>query len=142
MGNNYLISIKSSQKIGQDNNQVELTTLGNFEKRKNKYYISYEESEATGMRGVLTTLKVEGDKCVTLSRSGAQVSRMVLEKGQRHMCYYDTGYGDLMVGVFAQDINNSLKDDGGEINLKYTLDIDSFLQSNNEINISVKKAGK
>ena len=76
---------------------------------------------------------------MTLIRSGGQRSRLVLEKGKRHLCHYDTGLGSLMVGVFAQSIRSDLTDAGGTLDVSYSLDINSGLNSMNEIFVDIKK---
>ena len=82
-----------------------------------------------------SVLKVVPDK-VTMMRSGS-ATRLILERGRRHLCLYDTGYGQLMVGVFTSDLTSSLGDQGGRLDIKYTLDIDSNLSSSNEIKVEV-----
>uniref|UniRef100_UPI003989134D DUF1934 domain-containing protein n=1 Tax=Anaeromassilibacillus sp. SJQ-1 TaxID=3375419 RepID=UPI003989134D len=49
---------------------------------------------------VTSVLKVEGNDKVTLMR-GAGSTRLVLENGKRHLCQYDTGYGNMMIGIFT-----------------------------------------
>ena len=74
-------------------------------------------------------------------RSGSS-TRLILEKGRRHLCLYDTGYGTLTLGVFTSELSTSLGEAGGRIDIKYTLDIDSNLSSSNEITVEVKPRGQ
>jgi uncharacterized beta-barrel protein YwiB (DUF1934 family) len=143
MKKDVLISIKGTViPEGAAPDIIELITAGRYYNKEGSYFISYKESETTGFEGVTTTLKVEGDSCVTLTRSGASNSSLVLEKGRRHLCHYDTGFGDLMVGVSGCRINSRLDDGGGELTFNYSLDINSSLVSQNEVYISVKEAPK
>ena len=82
----------------------------------------------------------EQENRVTLIRGGIQGTRLILEKGKRHLCQYDTGYGTFMVGVFTSSIRCRLGEKGGSIDVNYTLDINSDLSSINEISITVKEA--
>ena len=66
----------------------------------------------------------------------------MLEKGKRHLCHYDTGFGSLMVGVFAQSIHSDLTDSGGTLDVSYSLDINSGLNSMNSIFVDVKRNAK
>jgi len=143
MKKDVLISIKGTVvSEGGVPDIIELITAGRYSNRDGIYYISYKESEATGFDGVTTTLKVEGDSCVTLTRSGPSSSRLILEKGRRHLCHYETSYGQLMVGVSGCRINTRLDDGGGELTFNYALDINSSLVSQNEVYISVREAHK
>lgn len=65
---------------------------------------------------------------------------MLLEKGKRHLFHYKTSFAEFMLGIFANKISNSLSDDGGKLNFSYTLDINSGLISENEIEINIKEA--
>jgi len=83
------------------------------------------------------TVTVEGDNVVTVIRGGAANSRLTLEKGRRHQCHYNTMFGDLMVGVFTNIIENNLSEKGGTLQAAYTLDFNAGLVSKNEIFIKV-----
>lgn len=139
MKKDVMISIKGVQKSEGDRDVVELMTIGNFYKRNNNYYITYEESEATGFQGAKTTLKVEGDRRVTMIRSGSNRSQLIIENGTRHQCYYDTGYGSWTVGVSGSSIVSQLTDQGGNLTLRYSLDINTALASENELYIQVEE---
>ena len=65
-----MITIKGIQFADNDQDSVELTTVGRLYRRGEAYYICYNESEATGFDGAKTTLKVEGDRRVTMRRTG------------------------------------------------------------------------
>ncbi len=141
MQENYLISIVGKQYVDGERGEIQLTTLGSYvTKGKNRYVIYKEYDEDNPHVPVTSILKIEGDQKVTLIRNGAQNSRLILEKGQRHQCHYDTGYGSMMVGVFANHINTDLGDDGGKLEVSYSLDINAGLTSLNEIFISIKEA--
>ncbi|MFT8889738.1 MAG: DUF1934 domain-containing protein [Ethanoligenens sp.] len=119
---------------------IELVTAGRYYKRDGKYYIRYLESEATGFAGVTTTVKVEGNQSVTLTRSGPSASHLILENGKRHLCQYDTGMGQMMVGISGCQIHSALDELGGELEFRYMLDVNSNLISRNEVRISIKEA--
>ncbi len=134
------ISIKGIQHADGESSALELSTAGQLERLSDGYSLTYEESETTGMQGITTTMTVK-PSLVTLERRGKMHSLMVLEKGRRTMCNYETGYGSLMMGVYARDIRSSLTDQGGNLDLHYTLDINSSMASANEVHITVKQAG-
>ena len=117
-----LISITGVQSAGGESDTVELTTEGLMEPLDDGWLLRYEESEATGMVGVTTELRV-GRSGVVLERTGAMSSLLVLEKGKRHLCRYETGYGPLMLGIYTKEIDNRLKNDGGELHFHYTMDV-------------------
>lgn len=136
----YIISIVGYQQIEGEENEIQLTTVGSYVNKDGNRYIIYSEYEEDNPSNKLTSvIKVEGDKKVTLIRNGEEKTRLVLEKGKRHQCFYNTGFGNMMVGVFTQRIDTDLSDDGGQLEVSYSLDINSGLTSINQIFIDIKK---
>jgi len=139
MKKDVLINIKGIYANEDDRDVIEIFTTGQYYKKNGDYYISYDETEATGFEGSRTTLKVEREK-VTLERKGAANSQLIVEQGVRHQCYYDMGFGDLMIGVSGNRIKSSLTDAGGNLEFKYSLDVNSMLASENEMYINVQES--
>ena len=129
-----LITLKGTQYADGDSDSVELTTVGQLYRRNGVYYLCYEESEATGFQGAKTTLKVEGSRRVTMRRTGERMrSQLIIEKGERHQCCYDTGYGTMTLGI------SKIDDNGGRLSVRYTLDINAVQASENELLVDVEE---
>ena len=141
MKKDVMISIKGLYNGEEDADALELITVGQLFRRpeSDSYYIRYEETEATGYVGCTTTLKIEGDQCVTISRTGAQQTNLVIEKNRRHLCHYDTGFGSFTVGVYSDLIESNLNDHGGAVRFCYTLDVDTSLAAENDVTVSVRE---
>ena len=147
----YIIRIKSriEQHIDEPMEDeekeefVELMTRGQFVQKGGSYYITYKETETTGYEGCTTTVKVAKDESkVSMTRFGPAAGQLVVEKGIRHLCHYDTGYGAMTLGVAADEIHSRLTDEGGEVEFSYTLDADqNTILSRNLVKISVKRTG-
>lgn len=136
MKEDYTINIIGRQFYAGDKGEVCLSTIGTYQQRDGVRFIIYKEYDEANPRIAHTTsLRVEPGK-VTMSRSGS-TTRLILEKGRRHFCLYDTGYGSLTVGVFTRELRQSLDDAGGFLEIHYTLDIDSNLSSHNELLVEV-----
>lgn len=143
MQENYLISIKGKQSIEDETGEIELTTLGSYVRKGDSRYIVYKEYDTDNHNAPQTSvLKIDGNSKVTLMRGGADSTRLILESGKRHLCQYDTGYGRMMIGVFTNKVEAKLDELGGDLEIRYTLDINSNLSSLNEIFITVKEANK
>ncbi len=139
MLNNCVIHIDGVQRADGDTDKLSLSTLGRFYRKDGDYYISYTETEATGYDGDVTTLRVETDRRVTMSRTGRANSELTIEKDRKHLCHYDTGFGSFVVGVRADKIENKLTDKGGRLRLRYSLDVNANALSENELNITVRE---
>ncbi len=140
MKKDVLIDIKGIYRQDGEQDQVELVTTGSYYKRNGDYYIAYDESEMTGFEGTRTVLRVEGSQRVTLSRSGSTKSQLIIERGVRHQCHYDTGYGAMTIGVSGDRVSADLDDHGGRLQFSYSLDVNTSLASENEVFINVRES--
>ena len=143
MNYNCLICIDGTLDQQGEQERIQLKTRGSFLRRGNSFFITYEETEATGYAGCTTTVKVAKDESkVSMTRFGPAAGQLVVEKGIRHLCHYDTGYGAMTLGVAADEIHSRLTDEGGEVEFSYTLDADqNTILSRNLVKISVKRTG-
>lgn len=138
LNKNVCITIKSTQTVDNSKDTTELFTFGRMESTDDGFKLYYDESEATGFEGSSVTLDVMQDS-VTMMRSGKAMSTLIIERGKKHHCHYGTEFGEFMIGISTDEIKNGLSESGGDIYLKYTLDINSSFMSENEMFINVKE---
>lgn len=142
MDKNVIISVKGAQVADDpDAGVLEFVTEGRYYKKDEAYYVTYDESDITGMSGTRTTLKVT-DGVVTLMRVGSVNSQFVFQQGQKHISYYDTEYGAFTVGVLANEVDIKIDDNGGEIRVGYQLEIDNNSSGNNDFYMLIREAGQ
>lgn len=141
MKENFLINIKGEMEQDGELDTVDLLTRGSFVRKNGSFFISYQETEATGYEGNVTTVKVEDSGKVSMLRFGTMPSQLVIERGTRHVCHYDSGYGVMNLGVAADEIDNHLTEQGGNITFSYTLDSGEVQISHNKVEITVQEAG-
>lgn len=136
----YLITVEGTQEGDGMKDTVSLCTRGEFRQKNDTYYITYRESETTGYAGCTTTVKAEaGGRKVSMLRFGPTPSQLMLEKGVRHICHYETGQGSLSLGLSADEIRCGLTEEGGQLWFSYLLDFDSETISKNTVHITVRK---
>ena len=146
----YIIRIKSriEQRVeepaetGEKEEFVELMTRGEFTLRGSSYYITYRETETTGYEGCTTTLKIAADgsrvAMLRFGKNGGASTQLLIEKGRRNLCHYETGYGSLTLGVTADEILCDLTEKGGTVRFAYLLDADSAeMVSRNRLEVTV-----
>ena len=125
MSKPVILSIQGRQTYaGQEPEVIRLDTEGFMEFRNGGWDITYEESELTGLSGVTTTFRVEPEK-VTLLRTGALSSTMVFQEGVAHDSLYRMEFGTLMISVKATRVFFDLVEDGGSIDLVYSIVIEN-----------------
>ena len=125
MKQNVMLSIRGTQRYEEQEPEViELVTEGTMELRDGGWDISYEESQLTGMEGVTTTFRVEPGT-VILERTGNLRSRMVFQKDVPHDSLYQMSFGTMMITVCAKYLFFDIVEDGGVIDLLYSIDIEN-----------------
>lgn len=138
MMTDVIIDIKSNQVSNNDSNLIELTTRGKLADKDGKLMLTYEDCETLADSKIKTTIHVDKDRLIML-RSGALESRLVIEKGKRHRCFYNIPQGELMLGIFGEEITNSLSENGGYLKMKYNIDVNNDFLSENTVEINVRK---
>ena len=120
-----VLSLRGTQTYeGQEPDVIELVTEGTMEFRDGGWDISYEESQLTGLEGVTTTFRVEPGT-VILERTGNLRSRMVFRKDVPHDSLYQMSFGTMMITVCAQYLFFDIVEDGGVIDLLYSIAIEN-----------------
>ena len=133
------ICIKGVYTAEEEQTTTELYTVGSLCKKNGHYYLTYRESETTGFEGCTTTMKLEDDR-VTVIRRGPATAHLILQKGERSDGRYEM-MGSLMdIGVYTDGMENQMTEEGGRLHLKYTMDMNASLLSENELDISVTRA--
>ncbi len=136
---NVVVTIKGkSFTEGKDVDVTEVCAIGSLKSATDGVSVTYDDSMSVGVNGVTATLKAFYNGLVTIERKGILEHKLMVEKDKRHLCIYTTPYGNMTVGVFGVELDNRLTPDGGDIFMKYTLDINSGLISENEIEINIK----
>jgi len=142
MRKDVIIHIKGYPKYDDDDGEsIDFITEGKFYRKNGSYYIVYKESELTGMEGITTTLKVDGDT-ISLIRNGMFTSHMMFEKGQRHFGLYNTDGGAMTVAISARSVRSTIGDDGGDLEIDYTIEIDHVLTGENLFRVNVTPPGR
>lgn len=139
MQQDVLITLRGTQAYTTEQPEsVELMTRGTMTGRNGKFAISYEETEMTGIPGVTTTFLVFNPKRIVLTREGPLHSRMVFEKDVKNDALYDLGFGSLMVGICARNIQVELTEAGGRLAIDYTVEVEQSMSSRNTYEITVE----
>jgi len=140
MKKDVIISIRSAPRYDDDQEpeKIELITDGKFYRKNGIYYIVYKESELTGMNGIITTLKISPDH-VTLLRNGGYAAQMIFECGAKHVCLYHVDGNSLTMSVNTSRIEHTLTDEGGELIIEYSIEINNILAGENVFCASVKE---
>lgn len=137
MRKNFFISIESQQTV---DGQVETTKVFapcTYALKDGLARIAYEEEHDE--QKILSCITIDEADKVIISRKGAFTTELTLETGKHHTCTYATEFGVLEIGVLASEIMQDLVEDGGQVTLKYSLDVGGRPLSDNNVAITVKE---
>lgn len=136
-----IITIASQQDFeGCEPDHIDLITTGRLYRRSGKYFVSYDESELTGMQGTRTTLKLEDDQ-ITMTRTGTHPTQMLFAEHKRHVGLYQTEVGSLTISTHTSHLVNNIDENGGSLSIDYTVEIDSNLAGTHRFEMAVTPSG-
>ncbi len=133
---NALITIVDRHFSDGDDYSCELTTSGQFEFNDDCCVIIYNEASEE-LADCVTNLNVEGERKITMTRTGSYQTELIIEKDRRHTCYYQTPHGELIMGVYAKLIENKMSENGGTVRFSYTIDFNNVPAAENELLFTV-----
>ncbi len=133
-----IISVTGKQRYpeGRDN-KIELVTMGTLYKTGDTIYIEYEENQLSDEDGK-TIITIEPD-IISMERVGSNTTKLIFQKGKKYVNHYDTPYGTFELGIFPTMVDTAVNEAGGNLFLKYQLDIGGIYTSTNELTITLKE---
>ncbi len=136
-----VVRIVDSHDGDDETSGSELITTGRFRGNGERYSLSYTEQDEE-LKSCETTLFVEGQERIQMTRTGLYTAEMTMEKNKRHNCHYKTPYGEFILGVYAHEINSNVTGNGGSLSFRYTIDLNSANASENELKIFFREQGQ
>ncbi|MCI9052855.1 MAG: DUF1934 domain-containing protein [Lachnospiraceae bacterium] len=135
MKKEVLVSICGLQFMDNLDNSIEVITKGDYYNRNEKHYLLFEE-RIEGLDGITKNIIKFNDKIVDITKKGVANVHMVFEEKHKNMTYYNTPFGNLLIGLYANKIDVEEKKDRININIDYSLDINYQFVSECSIHIS------
>lgn len=121
---------------------LEFVTEGKLYERNQSVYLTYKESQFSGMEGCTTSLKITGDK-VRMKRYGKALpleTVIEFEKGKRFEGYYDTPFGAVEMEVLTNQVENhilGLPEARGTLNIDYHISLRGLSEGRSKLNIQI-----
>ena len=139
MRKDVIITLKGVVSPENDEELMELITECRLYRKNGSYFITYRESELTGMVGVTTTLKVEAGG-VTVMRNGPMSTHMVFRQGEKHYGLYQLEGGEPMtIAVRTSRVRQTICDFGGDVEIDYSIEINNVPTAENKLRLNVRE---
>ncbi len=138
MDKDVFVTIKGIHTTNNDSDDTEILIPGEYYFRNNKHFICYEEvSESNGEKSK-SVMKISNNM-VELIKRGSGSSHLIFEKDKKNYSLYNTGMGNLYLGVDTSDIQMITSEDERRIDVKinYSLEINQQKVSDCEVSIVV-----
>lgn len=116
--------------------KISLETPGVYGRRGGAEFLSYEETELTGLSGTRTTLLLYPET-VSLVRTGKYLQKQEYREGEETASLYATPVGALDLLVRTQSIENSVKNGSGQLRIVYDVELKGLFQHVNELIVDV-----
>ncbi len=138
MDKDVFVTIKGIHTTNNDSDDTEILIPGEYYFRNNKHFICYEEvSESNGEKSK-SVMRISNNM-VELIKRGSGSSHLIFEKDKKNYSLYNTGMGNLYLGVDTSDIQMITSEDERRIDVKinYSLEINQQKVSDCEVSIVV-----
>ena len=123
MTKDIFVSIKGLQNPGEEaQEELEMIIPGSYYKRGDKHFIKFDEV-TEGMEGSTSNLlKIQKDS-LEVTKRGLTNTHMVFQEQKKNMTYYDTPFGNLLVGIAAPRVSMEETEEKIDLKVDYALEI-------------------
>jgi len=140
-GTPVILTIRGSQWEGTASpDTMERVTEGSLFRKEDAWFLRYTESEASGLEGTTTTIRVDDPRTVSLIRTGATHMKVTFVEGRRHVTRMELPYGVLDVDIFTNAVRADLSDRSGEVHLGYSVELNSREPTNSRLDVTFRPA--
>lgn len=102
---------------------IEVVTPASYYCRNGKHYVIYDEVMEGTPGTIKNKIKISGTDSVEIMKTGVSNAHMIFEKNKKNLTYYQTPYGQMLVGVNTRNMEVNVTDDNIGVCVDYELDI-------------------
>ena len=143
MKENVFVKVKGLQFAnGQEEEDIiEVINAGRYRIINGSEYVKYDEVYEESTQKSTNTIKIS-EKCVEITKKGLVTAHMSFVEGEKTMTFYDTPYGSIYLGIFAQNIQIERAEDDIRIAIDYSIDMNYEKVADSHIDIEISSKGK
>ena len=137
LNKDVVVEVKGTQSVGDMSDTLEVITPGTYNYKNGTCYVMYHEYPEDAKEPVKTMLKITDDKIEMIKRGEYNVN-MVFGDGSENLAYYNTPFGQLLIGIVTKSMKIEGEDNRVKISIEYMLTMNGEYASDNEIEIVVR----
>lgn len=149
MKDKVYISIKGLQLMAQGDSRmtdeeeeaVEIISVGSYSVVNGKEYIKYEEVFEGESRKCTSLIRI-ADSAVEITKRGAVTAHLSFVPGKKTMTFYETPYGNIYLGIFSRDVSIRRTEESIQINIDYALELNYEQVSDCQVVIEITSSGR
>ncbi len=123
--------------IEEEREDVEVVAPGEYFYKNGKHYVLYEEAAENFDETVHNVLKIGPDQ-MSIRKKGLVDTELTFAPGKETLSHYSTPYGDLVVGIRANELEVLEEEQRLSVQVDYSLEINYEHVSNCFIKIHVQ----
>ena len=136
MTKDVLVTIAGLQYEIDSEEPIEVITVGQYFRKNEKHYVLYDEILDEMNEVCKNRIKI-GSDTVEILKTGASNVHMVFELGKKNLTYYNTPFGNLLIGIDTTKIVCSETEEAIELNIEYGLEVNYSHVSDCSITVKV-----
>ena len=133
-----LIEIKSKQKVGDQEENIDVIARGTHSIEDGEHLLEYEEFDEETDDKTQSTIRFTEGKAEVV-RKGNMTGNLTFEKGEKNETIYSTPFGDLNMDIITNDIHIDEKEEQINLRIVYELYAQNEKVSDHTIDVSIKK---
>lgn len=145
MKEKVFVKVKGLQLANQQGEEeediIEVINVGRYRIVNGSEYVKYDEVYEETTQKSTNTIKIS-DKSVEITKKGLVTAHMSFIEGEKTMTFYDTPYGSIYLGIFAQNIQIDRSEDNISIAIDYSIDMNYEKVADSHVDIEISSKGK
>ena len=138
MTKDVLVSIKGTHMRDEDNENIELVVPAKYSFEEGIDKITYDELVEGSRQSIKNTLSVDMEGISILKEGFTNSNMNFYKNGKKHITYYNTPYGEFVMGILTKNIDIQRSDDRLKVSVDYLLDIGENVISDCNIVVDVR----
>ena len=133
-----LIEIKSKQKVGDQEENVDVVARGFHTAENGEHFIEYEEFDSETDDMTASSIRFREGRAEVI-RTGNMSGNLTFDVGEKNETTYSTPFGDLNMDIITNDIEIDEADKQINLKIVYELYAQNEKVSDHTVDVSIKK---
>lgn len=134
------LKVVNHHSLNGEKTESTVHAMGDFEWKGDdgSFKINYKEELEEAVESITTVYFKDADH-ISISRSGPLSPNLELVKGEETECIYTAPFAEVTMLVETKDIKSDMTENGGTLEMSYSIDFNNGDVSDNKTKITVKE---